>query len=253
LIGVPPLVHHFGGPTLDGFLGFYRADRSEDVLERVRAAYDRVHPLDLSDDDLATFLGVLYLAVRYWEPRVVVQTGTFVGTSSVALALGMADNGHGVLYTVDPEPRSYFGIREPVAIARTVVAASGLGRYVQFVRGYATLPFDRGRMALPVAPTWCLRDLPCGEYDLLVVDGDHTFNGCYLDLVHGAARLATDGPRIVIVHDYLGIREVRAAVRDWADTVLPAERRVVPSRCGIVLASLQQEASRPTESTVRRS
>jgi predicted O-methyltransferase YrrM len=253
LIAAEPPVQPVGPPTLDGFVGFYRTDGTEDVLARVREAYDRVHPLDLSDDDLASFVSVLYLAVRYWEPRVVVQTGTFVGTSSVALALGMSDNGHGTLYTIDPEPGSYFGIREPVAIARAVVGAAGLASHVRFVHGYATLPLDRGRMSLPVAPTWCLLNLPCGRYDMLVVDGDHTFRGCYLDLVHGTARLAQDGSRLVIAHDYLGIPEVRAAVSSWADEVLPAERKVVPSRCGIALMCLSEQASRPTQSIDRRS
>ena len=241
-------------PSLDDFLGFYRAEGADDLVARVCEAYERVHPLEVNDVDLVTFLNVLYLTVRYWRPKAVVQTGTFVGTSSVAIALGLADNGHGTLFTIDPEPRSYFDVREPVAIARAVIGVAGLGPYVHFIRGYSTMALDGERMALPVAPTWCLPALSCsGRYDMLVVDGDHTFRGCYLDLVHGAAGLASTGSRLVIVHDYLGIPEVRAAVCAWTGEALPAEQRVVPSPCGIALMRLAEHALRPMESTDRRS
>ena len=214
-----------------------RSDRAVDaMLDRVRAIYEPVAPLRFDDDDLRAFLGIVYLAARFWRPRTVFQTGTFVGTSAVAIALALRENGRGRVYTIDPEPREYFGIRRPVALARKVIAGAGLEAEVELVRGYSTVPLDRGRMRLPVAPQWRLTALgnvaPC---DLLVVDGDHTFEGCRLDLEHGSAQLAIDGPRVVVVHDYVGIHEVRAAVRAWRETKPLLTERVVPSRCGIAL------------------
>jgi hypothetical protein len=127
-------------------------------------------------------------------------------------------------------------VRRPVNIARWAVRRAGLAEQVHLVPGYSTLPGDAGRMELPPAPRWRLRALPCpGGWDLLVVDGDHTFQGCYLDLVHGAAGLAPGGPRVVVVHDYLGISDVRRAVRSWRGRRRGAEFHVVPSRCGTAL------------------
>lgn len=190
-----------------------------------------------ADPDTGVFLHTLYTAVRTLAPRVVVQTGTWVGFSSVAIALGLEDNGRGVLHTIDPEPGRYFGVRNPVSTARRVVAEAGLSERVRFVAGYSTVPGDRGRMDLPRRPHWCLRRLARTEpgIDLLVVDGDHTFNGCLLDLVVGAEGLAPDGPRLIVVHDYRGIPAVREAVRAWRAQRAGTRLRVVPCRCGIAL------------------
>jgi methyltransferase family protein len=223
-------------PTLDGLLHAYRA--AEDgsataAVERVREAFARVSSLPVEDDDLEAFLGLLYTAVRAYRPRVVVQTGTFVGASAAAIGFGLADNGSGELYTIDPEPPQYFGVREPVEIARRLVATAGLDRCVHLVRGYATVALDGNRMQLPVAPLWRIDVVP--PADVLVVDGDHTYEGCLLDLVHGAQALAHDGPRLVVVHDYLGIPTVRDAVRAFMRECQVEELKVVPSRCGIAL------------------
>jgi hypothetical protein len=222
-------------PTLDGLLHAYRAGEpgSSAVVDRVRAAFARVSSLPVEDDDLEAFLGLLYAVVRAYRPRVVVQTGTFVGASAAAVGFGLEDNGCGELYTIDPEPPQYFGVREPVEIARRLLATSGLDRCVQLVRGYATLALDGDRMQLPVAPLWRLDVVPAA--DVLVVDGDHTYEGCLLDLVHGTRALAPEGPRLVVVHDYLGIPTVRGAVRAFMREHEVEELKVVPSRCGIAL------------------
>jgi Methyltransferase domain len=217
------------------FRSFDRADdRNERLLQRVKAIYDPVFRCDLSDADVGTFLSFLYLCVRMFQPNVVVQTGTATGASSVAIALGLRDAGRGVLYTIDPEPPSYFGVDQPVALARRVVERSALGDKIRFVQGYSTMPLDAGRMFLPSAPKWRLPELNrMVRTDMLVVDGDHTFLGCYLDLVYGAAGLASGGPRVIVCHDYLGIPDVRRAVRLWRDSQRPRDERLIPSPCGI--------------------
>lgn len=210
------------------------------VVARIKRIYDVVWPCDQSDPDLQTFASFLYLAVRVFRPRVVIQTGTAVGTSTMALAFGLRDAGGGHLYTIDPEPDSYMGVAHPVAHARAAVEHAKLGSLVTFVRGYSTLALDAGRIALPKeAPKWCLpRISRRSPADLIVVDGDHTFLGCHLDLVHGEAGLATDGPRILICHDYLGILEVRRAVQVWRESREPRFERVIPSPCGIKFLQL---------------
>jgi hypothetical protein len=220
--------------SLDLFLRAYRSRRRDaPLLARVRAIFAQVSPLRLEDDDLESFLSLLYRAVRWYRPRTVVQTGTFVGASALAIAMGLEDNGEGELYTIDPEPPEYFAIREPVEIARRALVVSGLDSRVRLVRGYSTLALDSERMRLPVVPLWRLGAVP--PADVLVVDGDHTFDGCLLDLIHGADRLAEDGPHLIVVHDYLGIPEVRGAVRAWLRDRRPKELKIVPTPCGVAL------------------
>ncbi|HEX2095314.1 MAG TPA: class I SAM-dependent methyltransferase [Longimicrobiaceae bacterium] len=224
---------------LDALVACLRAERFRGpaLAARVGKAFG-VDPEAVSaDPDTGVFLHTLYAAVRTLKPQVVVQTGTWVGFSTVAIALGLEDNGSGVLHTIDPEPALYFGVRDPVSKARGAVSAAGLAGRVRFVAGYSTIPGDGDRMDLPERPNWRLRHLARAEngFDLLVIDGDHTFNGCLLDLVVGAAGLAPDGPRLVVVHDYSGIPAVRRAVKVWCASRADVRLRVVPCRCGIAL------------------
>ena len=214
------------------------AQRHWPLLRHVQAIYKAVWPFPLSDADLCSFLSFLFIAVRVLRPRVVVQTGTAVGTSTVSIGLALRENGRGQLWTIDPEPPHYFGVDNPVAMARRVVRFAGLERQVHFVRGYSTMPLDAGRMLLPAAPTWQLTQLSLRTIDLLVIDGDHTFLGCYLDLVHGAAALSPSGPRAIVCHDYLGIPDVRKAVEFWRRSRQVRADRLVPSRCGIKFLQL---------------
>ena len=204
------------------------------LLRRIAAAYGELGERVVADDDVRLFVTFLYQCARHFRPRIVVQTGTAAGTSSVALGLALRDNGSGTLLTIDPEPPEYFGVPEPVAIAREAVSRAGLDHVVRFVRGYSTIPLDAGRMTLPRAARWRLASLR-GQpgVDMLVVDGDHTFLGCYLDLHYGHACLAPDGPRVIVCHDYCGIPEVKQAIKRWERTVRPRDMRLVPSPCGI--------------------
>lgn len=225
---------------LDRFMSAVDSARVHPSIEkRIESLYAPVWPLSLTDEDLRAFVRTLYLATRYFKPRAVVQTGTFVGTSSMAIALALAENGEGRLYTIDPEPPEYFGVGSPVDVARAVAARSGLDGRITFLRGYSTIPLDRGRMELVGAPEWQLREAASREpFDMLVVDGDHTYFGCYLDLLHGTAALAPDGPRVVVAHDCLGIPDVRKAFRRRAGELRGAVTRILPSPCGIGLMQL---------------
>lgn len=225
---------------LNSFLHWYRGRvrTAPAVAHRVAATFEPVWPAPFDDEDLRTFLEVCYQTTRFYRPRVVVQTGTFVGTSAVAIALAMQDNVSGLLHTIDPEPPGYFGVDNPVDVARRVIAAGGLAHHVQFHRAYSTAPLDGTRLQLVAAPQWRLKELARrSSWDVLVVDGDHTGVGCFLDLVYGSVGLAHDGPRLMVVHDYLGIAEVRQATRRFMDRQ-PCDLKVVPSRCGIALLRL---------------
>jgi predicted O-methyltransferase YrrM len=205
----------------------------------MRAIYAPVSRRAIVDSDLCTFISFLYQCVRILRPRVIVQTGTAAGTSTMAMALAIRENGFGHVYTIDPEPPEYFGIREPVAIARRIAGAAQLDQHIAFIRGYSTVALDGGRMALPSAPQWSLPSLyRTVQADMVVIDGDHTLLGCFLDLVHGSAGLARDGPRIIVCHDYLGIADVRAAVSMWRPLMKVRDDRLIRTACGIKFIQL---------------
>lgn len=209
------------------------SDRDSRVLRQIQRVV--TPPGALADTDLRCFLNCLYLATRQFRPRRVVQAGTGCGLSSLAIALAFeAEGGPGHLVTIDPEPHAYHGIPHPIAWARTVIRAARVGHRISLVRGYSTLPLDAGRMVLVNAPTWRLPALRrAGGFDMLVVDGDHTFLGCYLDLTYGARLLDPRGPRIIVCHDYLGIPDVHRAVQRWSETARPRAEVVFPTPCGI--------------------
>lgn len=226
---------------LDGFLDFYYRDRDRvsEMLATVQKLYSKVWDCSLDDEDVRLFLGVLYLATFYFKPRLTLQTGTFVGSSSLAMGLAMKKNRLGRLYTIDPEPPEYFGVLNPVSIARRVVRDGQLEEQVCFLRGYSTIPLDSGRIKLIKRPNWQLPKIAgMTSFDMLVIDGDHTFMGCYMDLVYGSSGLDKNGPRLIIIHDYLGIPEVQKAVNKWRAETSSAQMRVIPCSCGIALVQL---------------
>lgn len=227
--------------TLTDFVKYYHLNqyRSPEMLEWIESIYNKFHPVKIHDQDLKQFLTVIYLAVRFFKPKNVIQTGTFTGLSSMAIAKGFKENKHGLLYTIDPEPPAYFGIDNPVNIAREAVSSAQLQSEVILVKGYSTVPNDESRMDLVPGKSWCLTEIAEKvAYDMMVIDGDHTFLGCFNDLYYGAAGLSIKGPRLMIVHDYLGIPAVKEAVRKWKSSHNSVEIKIVPSPCGIALIRL---------------
>lgn len=228
---------------LDAFVASYHSGRDglgEHLTSYLRQLYAPIFPAPFTDADLGFFLGLLYFAVRYVKPHAVVQTGTMVGSSSIAIGLALERNGYGELYTIDPEPPEYFGVAEPVAIAQRAAMRAGLTHRIRFIKGYSTEAFDGGRMVLVSAPTWKLREISARRrYEMLVVDGDHTEVGCFEDLVWGSRGLRREGPSLIIVHDYLGIPDVKAAVRRWIQGTPDGASRVLPSACGAALVTLE--------------
>jgi hypothetical protein len=227
--------------TLDEFVSFYQLNQSGSsiVLDWVNEVYDPVFPIELKDPDLQLFLSVLYQLIRFYKPENVVQTGTFTGTSSLAIAKSFTDNNKGMLFTIDPEPFSYFGVSNPVDIAREVVGRAQMQDRISFIKGYSTIANDKERMYLVPGEYWRLKEIAGKvEYDILVIDGDHTFLGCFYDLYYGAAGLSANGPRLIVVHDYLGIPSVKKAVRLYKSFFPLSEIKIIPSPCGIALIRL---------------
>jgi Methyltransferase domain len=214
----------------------FESDMLFNWLENV---YAGVFPISLTDEDLPKFLTVIYLAVRFFKPKIIVQTGTFIGTSSLVIAKSCEENSSGTLITIDPEPLEYFGVEHPVNAARKAAEKSDLMPRIKFLHGYSTIPYDGERMQLVHGNTWLLNSIACShEVDMFVVDGDHTYDGCYNDLHYGSQSLRNKGPKLFIVHDYLGIPSVRRAVKDFIGTRPDSTVKIVPSPCGIALIQL---------------
>ncbi len=214
-------------------------DPSEKLLAEIYSLYEGKWPISLKDPDLRTLLTTIYRATSYFRPRNVLQTGTFLGTSSVAVAIGLEETSKGMLYTIDPEPPEYFRVDNPVDAARNVIGSSRLAPYVKFIRGYSTIPLDATRIDLIPAPHWQLQAAGAeAEFDLYIIDGDHTHWGCFLDLMYGVTLMAKDGPGIILVHDYLGIPDVRNAVDEFRRHYPKTMMRVVPSPSGIAIIQL---------------
>src|SRR5215207_9881307 len=100
--------------TLDGLVARLRdaAGRARsEVVPRVAEVYAPLSGVPWDDPEVRSFLETVYLCVRHLAPRAVVQTGTWTGASAVAMGLALRDNGAGRLWSIDPEPPEYFGVR----------------------------------------------------------------------------------------------------------------------------------------------
>ena len=180
------------------------------LASKVETAYRCIEKnFKLDPFDQVHFVAALYHAVQYFQPTHVIQTGTCTGVSLMAMLIAASDSGKSIHITsIDPEPDYYAFSNQPVRTARLVVRQCGFDRYVNFVKGYSgtappcsPLP---GNLLLSFPPS----------FDMLVVDGDHSFKGAYTDLTVGYDTLRGDKP-IIFVHDYNSIPEVRAAVDLW--------------------------------------
>jgi predicted O-methyltransferase YrrM len=69
-------------------------------------------------------LDFLYALVRALKPRLIVETGTFTGVSTLRMAAAMRDNGGGRIITVEYDPKAH-------AAAQQRFAASDVGRYIE--------------------------------------------------------------------------------------------------------------------------
>jgi len=69
-------------------------------------------------------LDFLYSLVRTIKPRLIVETGTFTGVSTLRMAEALRDNGDGKIVTVEYDSKVY-------ATAQQRFAASGVGHYIE--------------------------------------------------------------------------------------------------------------------------
>ena len=145
---------------------------------------------------------LLYSLIRLQRPMIAVEIGTYLASTTEAMARAIADNGQGDLHTVDP-----FAIRGRVNIARwplklRKVTRFHLGNSMQY---FAKL--QRRRM----------------RTDLVFVDGNHDYEFALFD-IQSAARLMNPSGFLVIDNiaqpgPFLAARDFmeRAHSRGWRE------------------------------------
>ncbi|MCP3978769.1 MAG: class I SAM-dependent methyltransferase [bacterium] len=127
----------------------------------------------------------VYALARELRPDLVVEVGTSAGGTAVGWARALVENGGGALVCLDND--SYASGTYP-EVARRNIASTGLAQ-----ERYELLSGDSRELLLDLA----LRHER--QVDIVLVDGDHTYDGATLDIASGLRMLRPGG--LLLVHD----------------------------------------------------
>lgn len=137
---------------------------------------------------------LLYGLARNLKPRLVVETGSFLGYSALCLGQALAENGAGHLHAFDLfPPRPWLespvagACGDSLAAARRHIAAAGLSAWVTFHQGDSA-----GRIRETLGSQ---RE----TVDLAFIDGDHRIPGCLRDWEALDPLIGEGG--IIVLHD----------------------------------------------------
>ena len=137
---------------------------------------------------LGNSANVLYGLVRSMKPDVCVEIGSALGKSACYVGMALKENGHGMLYAIDPHTvtdwnDSSKGASNSLAPLQRNIAAIGVSEQVTIVRSYSQ----------DAANTWKL------PIDLIFIDGDHSYEGVKRDFELFAPHVKAFG--MVVFHD----------------------------------------------------
>ena len=127
----------------------------------------------------------VYALARHYQPERVVEIGTFAGGTAVGFGRALIENGTGELICVDQDSYSRGTFPE--------VAQRNLER--------VGVPESQFRLCCGDSKQWLPRlahQFP-EQIDLLLVDGDHTFEGALTDLRNSLPLMRPGG--LILVHD----------------------------------------------------
>ena len=167
----------------------------------------------------------LYALCRYLRPRIVVETGVGLGTSSLFILQALMDNGTGTLYSID-EPYAKYQSDAGIAINESAYCANGdqPGMLVP------SELHDRWRLLLgkshELLPVLCER---LGHLDFFFHDSEHTYRNMLQEYTLVWPHLQAHG--VLASHDV----EWNTAFQDFADTVLRSP--IVSHNMGLIIAS----------------
>lgn len=182
------------------------------VYEAVGFPREIVGSWAISENDVWDFVSFAVEA----QPKKVLEVGTYVGVSTMLLALACPD---AKIFTVDPDlplevemssARSDIrGVNGKVTthtVAREVASRLGVSKRVHFVRGgfavgdtFSSILQAEGSKVKVVGPQLCAEE---GPFDFIFVDGLHSAEAVAADLELAATALTPDG--IIVLHDCVG-------------------------------------------------
>jgi hypothetical protein len=167
----------------------------------------------------------LYALCRYLRPRVVVETGVGLGTSSLFILQALEDNGEGTLYSID-KPYAEYQSDAGIVINESAYCAND-DRPGMLV---PTELHDRWRLLLGTShkllPALC--EHLC-RLDFFFHDSEHTYRNMLQEYTLVWPHLQTRG--VLASHDV----EWNTAFQDFADTVL--RQPIVSHNMGLIIAS----------------
>jgi len=167
----------------------------------------------------------LYALCRYLRPRVVVETGVGLGTSSLFILQALEDNGVGKLYSID-EPYSVYQSDAGILIDESAYCANGdrPGMLVpNELRDRWTLLLGKSHELLPV-----LCERLC-SLDFFFHDSEHNYRNMFQEYSIVWPHLRASG--VLASHDV----EWNTAFQDFADAI--QRQPIVWHNLGLIMAS----------------
>lgn len=149
---------------------------------------------------------VLYALVRGLAPACVLEIGVFEGGSSRIIHRALADNGLGMLVSVDPEPRTDL---------------ADLGQNVRLIKGSSPQALPDAFQAFQT------------KFDFAFIDGNHSHEAVVADTMGTLPYLAEEA--YLLYHDHW-----HPTVASGIDACLASDKRL--SDCGVLARSQSQDS-----------
>ena len=167
----------------------------------------------------------LFALVSALQPKHVLEVGTHLGGSTIALAAALESNGSGSLTTVDimdvnREDRSPWPGTKRGEVPQVRLQQLGLSHRVSFVQG----------PALEVLSSWS------DPLDLVFLDGSHEPKHVYAEIARVSHRLRA--PAYVVLHDYFPARQPIGANQNFLSGPHDAVQRLLREETWVSIVSL---------------
>jgi predicted O-methyltransferase YrrM len=153
----------------------------------------------------------VYALARHYRPEYIVEVGTFAGGTAVGFANAINENGRGKLICVDQD--SYSNGTFPQVVKRNLVR-------VGFPESKLQLCCGDSKQWLPK-----LAETMKKKAGIVLVDGDHTYEGALADLTNAVPLVKPGG--FILVHDVDRGRRMDEATAEHPHPVYEAFHRIV--------------------------
>jgi predicted O-methyltransferase YrrM len=153
----------------------------------------------------------IYALARHYQPKIVLEIGSYAGGTGIGWARAMVENGAGTLICVDND--TYSKNTYP-GVTRTNLRKAGLPeKQVEFHNGNSkkVIPDLAARLR--------------GQVDICLVDGDHTFEGALQDIENCLPLVRPGG--LLLVHDVDRARRMDEQTEQHPHPVYEAVKQVV--------------------------